>query len=112
MVLLADVKNTLGVLRKYPLTVLFALFYFAGYLAAFMWYSPISPERRFTYGLYIPLMFSIFAALKVLSASRSREGGLDVREFVGAANLVIALTLVVNIPLVLTERMFFDRYGS
>ncbi len=112
MVLLADVKNSLAVFRKSPVSILFALLYFAGYLAAFVWYSPISPERRFTYGLYIPLMFSIFTALEALGASCSREGGVDVGEFVGAANLVIALTLLVNIPLVLTERMFFDRYGS
>ncbi|MGW8250467.1 MAG: hypothetical protein ACWGO1_07475, partial [Anaerolineales bacterium] len=112
LVILADLKNSLMLARKYPYPILFALLYLTGYLAAFVWYSPISPERRFTYGLYIPLMFSIFVALKVLSEQRSQEGSVDVGEFVRAANLVIALTLIVNIPLVLTERMFFDRYGS
>lgn len=112
LALLADVKNSLRMFHKYPTTVIFALLYFVGYLTAFVWYSPISPERRFTYGLYIPFMFSILAALEALCASRPREGGVDVSEFVNAANLVMALTLVVNIPLVLKERMFFDRYGS
>lgn len=98
--------------RKYPYTVLFGVLFFAGYLAAFVWYSPISPERRFTYILYIPLMFSIFTAVKELSWNQPRGGWINIKEFASASNLLIALTLVINIQLVLTERMFFDRYGS
>lgn len=112
LVVLADLKSSLAMVRKYPFTVLFALFYFVGYLAAFVWYSPISPERRFTYSLYIPLMFSIFIAVKELSWNQPQGGWINIKEFASASNLLIALTLVINIPLVLTERMFFDRYGS
>jgi hypothetical protein len=98
--------------RKFPYTVLFSLLYFTGYLAAFIWYSPISPERRFTYGLYIPWMFSIFIAIEELSRNQPHEGWTNLTEFARASNLVMALTLIINIPLVLAERMFFDRYGS
>jgi len=112
LVILADLKNSLALVQKYPFMILFVLLYFAGYLAAFVWYSPISPERRFTYGLYIPLMFSLFKAIHEICGNQSLGGWINVKEFASASNIVIALSLLINIPLVLTERMFFDRYGS
>jgi hypothetical protein len=112
LVILVDLKNSLAMMRKRSFTLLFSLLYFVSYLAAFVWYSPISPERRFTYGLYIPLMFSIFIAIKELREQQPLGGWTSLTEFARASHLVIAMTLIINIPLVLTERMFFDRYGS
>ena len=116
MVIMADLKNSINLLLKYPYLVGFSILYFAVYMTAFIWYSPISPERRFTYGLFIPLMFAIFVAIKELVANQRKnadqETSIELKQFVSAAYFVVALTLIINIWLVLSERMFFDRYGS
>jgi hypothetical protein len=116
LIFLADLKNSLRLVRSQPYRVIFSLLYFLGYLAAFAWYSPIAPERRFIYGLYIPFMFSLFCALQALASSQgsgeSRLGAIDLRQFLNAAHFVIFLSLLPNIWLVLTERMFFDRFGA
>jgi hypothetical protein len=116
LVFLADLRYSLRLIRSYPYQVAFSVFYFLGYLAAFAWYSPIAPERRFIYGLYIPFMFAVFCALRALASSQPAEGDrpavIDLPRFVSAAHFVIFLSLLANIWLVLTERMFFDRFGA
>ena len=116
MVIMADLKNSINLLLKYPYLVGFSILYFAVYMTAFIWYSPISPERRFTYGLFIPLMFAIFVAIKELVANQRKNAdqktSIELKQFVSAVYFVVALTLIINIWLVLSERMFFDRYGS
>jgi hypothetical protein len=116
LVFLVDLKNSLRLVRSQPYRVGFSLLYFLGYLAAFAWYSPIAPERRFIYGLYIPFIFAIFCALQALASSQgsreSRSSAIDLHRFLNAAHFVIFLSLLANIWLVLTERMFFDRYGA
>jgi hypothetical protein len=114
VVFLADVKRNLGLIRKHPYRVDYSALYFIVYLGAFVWYSPISPERRFTYGLYLPFLMAVFLALKAMAGNQVREGGgrIDLRLLVNAANFVMFVSLVVNIYLVLTERMYFDRYGA
>ncbi len=109
VIVLSDLKNSRTTARKHAYLVGFSLLYFAAYLAVFVWYSPISPERRFTYTLYIPLMFSIFVALKNLVEGQSAK---DLRRLRDAGLFVMALILFSNIWLVLTERMFYDRFGS
>ena len=109
IMVLADLKNSLATARKYPYLVGFSLLFFVAYLAIFVWYSPISPERRFTYALYIPLMFAIFVSFKELVANQSVG---DLRRLRDASLFLMTLMLMINIWLVLTERMYFDRYGS
>jgi len=114
MIFLADLKRNLRLVRLHSSQVSFSVLYFIVYLGAFVWYSPISPERRFTYGLYLPFLLAVFLALKAMVRNQAREGRgkIDLRLLVNAANFVIFLSLVVNIYLVLTERMYFDRYGA
>jgi hypothetical protein len=116
LVFLADLRNSLRLIRRYPYQFAFSVLYFLGYLAAFAWYSPIAPERRFIYGLYIPFMFAVFYALQALASSQRSEGdhrsAIDLPRFLSAAHFVIFLSLLANIWLVLTERMFFDRFGA
>jgi hypothetical protein len=116
LVFLVDLKNSLQLIRRYPYRIAFSLLYFLGYLAAFAWYSPIAPERRFLYGIYIPFMFAVFCALQALVSAQHAEGdrlrGIDLPRFLNAAHFVMFLTLLANIWLVLTERMFFDRFGA
>jgi hypothetical protein len=115
--ILLDIRTTLGLVKKYPYAILFTVLFFIGYLAAFAWYSPISPERRFTYGLYIPFMFSLFIGIKELAQQQGiRKGGqeapVDTANFALATNLLVTGTLLFNIWLVVTERLFFDHYGA
>ena len=116
LALLADLKNSVSLMRKYPYLVLFACLYFGVYLTSFIWYSPISPERRFTYGLFIPLMFSIFSALRELMNNQISFTGsrspIRLQAFINGGYFILGLTLIINIWLVLTERIFFDRFGS
>ena len=115
-VFLADLRRSLRLAGEYRYAVVYSVLYFVGYLAAFVWYSPISPERRFTYGLYLPFLFSAFITLRELAkpepAGQPPAGILDVARFTDAAQFIIFLTLTNNIYFVLVERMFFDRYGS
>jgi hypothetical protein len=116
LVFLADLRNSLRLVGSHPYRVAFSLLYFLGYLAAFAWYSPIAPERRFLYGLYIPFMFALFCALETMTLPRENSQDhprrIDLRLFLNAAHFVIFLSLVANVWLVLTERMFFDRFGA
>jgi hypothetical protein len=116
LVFLADMKNGLKLSRRYPYIIGFPVLYFSGYIMAFAWYSPIAPERRFIFGLYIPFMFTLFKAVKELAQNQlktNREASaIDLTKFVNASYFVISLSLIINIWLVLTERMYFDRYGA
>jgi hypothetical protein len=110
-VFLADVRRSIRLAKEYRYAVIYSILYFASYLAAFVWYSPISPERRFTYGLFLPFLFSVFVALRNISAQEPSER-LDVSRLSNVAHVIMALTLLFNIYFVLVERMMFDRYGS
>jgi hypothetical protein len=113
---LANWRTCLALIHRYPQHVLFASIYLIGYLAAFVWYSPISPERRFTYGLYLPFMFSVFFALQAVQSPQANQAArfswLDIRSFSIPAHLFMTAVLMINIYLVLTERMFYDRFGA
>lgn len=116
LVFIADMKNGLDISRRYPYVIGFPILYFLGNIMAFAWYSPVAPERRFIYGLYIPFMFALFKAIKELANNQlkfNREANtIDLTKFVNASYFVISLSLIINIWLVLTERMYFDRYGA
>lgn len=116
LVFIADIKNGLKLSRRYPYIIGFSVVYFSVYVIAFAWYSPVAPERRFIYGLYIPFMFTLFMAIKELvqnqPKSNQEASAIDLIKFVNASYFVISLSLIINIWLVLTERMFFDRYGA
>jgi hypothetical protein len=117
LAILLDWKNSLRTAKKYPYVIAFTLLFFLGYEAAFAWYTPIASGRRFTYGLYIPFLFSIFAAINELGRSQisdpPRENTLiNLPRYFTTSNLIIALTLVYNIWVIITASLFFDRYGS
>jgi hypothetical protein len=110
LAVLADPGAVKDLVQRNRYVVLFACLFFIGYLATFVWYSPISPERRFTYGLYIPLLFSIGVSLR--SLAKAAKGWIDPALFNRASYIILAAVLVANIYLVLTERIYFDRFGS
>jgi hypothetical protein len=114
--LLVNLRGSIAQVKKYPYLTLFGVLFFLVYLAAFVWYSPISPERRFTNALFLPWMFSLFVSLREIAQNQippiNPERAIDARLFTRAAHLLISLTLIFNIWLVLNERIFFDRFGS
>jgi hypothetical protein len=116
VVFLADFRRSIRLAREYPYAVIYSILYFSCYLAAFVWYAPISPERRFTYGLFLPFLFAVFIAIRKISqqepAENSESAHLDVARLSNVAHFIVSLTLLFNIYLVITERMLFDRYGS
>lgn len=117
LALLADYKNSLRTAKKYPYVIAFTVLFFLGYLTAFAWYNPIASGRRFVYGLYIPFLFSVFAAINTLSRQQTLfapdgKATLCVRRFFTISNLTIAFLLFYDIWVVLTASLFFDRYGS
>ncbi len=116
IILLLDLPNSIELVKRYPYLIIFSILFFLGYLAAFVWYAPISPERRFTYSLFIPFMFSLFISLKELTDNQSihlkKSHGIDLKLFLSRINFIILLTLIINIWFVLSERMYFDRYGA
>jgi hypothetical protein len=115
--ILINVKNSIRTARDYPYLVLFTVLYFLGYLVAFSWYAPIAGGRRFIFGLYIPFLMGIFISINELSRKQSitygnRGNQVNLERFFTTANIFIALTLIYNIWLVLTELMFYSRFGS
>jgi hypothetical protein len=116
LALLVAHKNSLRTVRKYPFLIAFVMLYFLGYFVAFAWYSPIASGRRFVYGLYIPLLFALFAAINELANQQKAPPGgkapLSIARYFTLSNLIILFTLIYNIWVVLTSSLFFDRYGS
>lgn len=60
-----NLRTTIALLREYWFLALFFVGYICGYLVLSAWFSPISDylDARFTYGLFLPYLFSIFIAL-------------------------------------------------
>jgi hypothetical protein len=110
LAILADLRAVKTIWQRNRYVIIFAVLFFIGYLATFVWYSPISPERRFTYGLYLPFLFSIMVSLR--SLAKEAKGWIDHTLFNRASLLIVTIILVANIYLVLTERIYFDRFGS
>jgi len=61
-------KESLRLVFDYKFVVLYCLGYFLGYLILYAWFAPVAglEDARFTYSLYVPYLFSIFAALKMI----------------------------------------------
>ena len=117
LAIVLDLKNTLRTVKKYPYVIALALLFFLGYEAAFAWYTPIASGRRFTYGLYLPFLFSVFTAVNALGKNQildqpREKAPISLPRFFTAANLIISFTLVYNIWVILTASLFYDRYGS
>ncbi|MBN1977783.1 MAG: glycosyltransferase family 39 protein [Anaerolineae bacterium] len=93
-------RHTLEMAAKRPFLLLFCLSYFAAYLFAYAWYTPIASGNRFTLALFLPFMFAISRAIFAQPTVY-----LPVRPF----GVQIKLLNVLN-ALVLAL-LFFDIYG-
>jgi hypothetical protein len=90
-------------LRRQPVIALFLVAFFAGYTTLFAWYGPIADyaDRRFSYGLYLPLLFCTLLGLQALapknSARRLSEGGW-LPAFYGGVVVLLAADLFLHMP--------------
>lgn len=87
---------------RQPVLTAFIMLYFIGYTILFAWYGPIADysDRRFTYGLYLPLLFCAFLGLDYLSQSKGRKpkeaGWLPA--FYASAAVLLAADLLLHLP--------------
>lgn len=93
-----------ALVKEHPILTLFLIFFFVGYTTLFAWYGPITDyaDRRFTYGLYLPLLLSIFLAMQALAENdkhRSRAPQINwLPLFYGSAAVLLAADLLLRVP--------------
>jgi hypothetical protein len=105
ILLLLNVNKNLSLFReKFPL-ILFSVLYFALYILLYIWYSPIACLPRFIYALYVPLLFSVFAAAK----SAVTDISLPLTKL---ANLTLLVMICVDIWYIISWGPFNRDFGS
>jgi len=104
--------------RQWMLILFVSTFVF-GYLALYAWYAPIAEyaDQRFTYSLYLPILFSIFVALEKLFNSKKVYQFLAIKKsgsyWVKSIHLFVILMLSFDLVFKLPEKLTrFDWYGK
>jgi hypothetical protein len=111
-------RASLRLLVDYRYIVLFCSGYFLGYLVLYAWFSPVAnfADERFTYSLYIPYLFSIFVALRLITqrVKRLRVGGLSVKTgyLLWAVHLAALYLAMLNFFEVAPKRLSKRWYGK
>ena len=99
-------RHSVEMAIKHPFLLLFCFSYFAAYLFAFAWYTPIASGNRFILALFLPFMFAVPYAI---CAQPTRY--LPIRPFgvqiklLDVLNILVAFILSVDIYFIITERM-------
>jgi hypothetical protein len=89
--------------RRYRHLFGFSVLYFGSYLFLYTWYAAISWGHRFTYSLYLPLLFGLFFTINQLG---SEVGIFHVDEFEIDATRLVRLFNVVIFIIVLGDFFF------
>jgi hypothetical protein len=116
--LMVNVRASVSMLRKHLTLIIFCFLYFAGYLLLFAWYSPIAEfhDERFTYGLFLPYLFSIFIALnemaRVVPTIKLRNKVLYISGLVSILHTFILLGSIYEFVTVAAKRMSNRWYGK
>jgi len=116
--LLLDIQASFTMLRKHLLLIVFCVLYFSGYLILFAWYSPIAEyhDMRFTYGLFLPYLFSIFLALsKMTDAVRTikfRNKVIDTSNLLSLLHTLVLVASFYELVTVTAKRMANRWYGK
>lgn len=99
--------------QESPVLTAFILLYFIGYTILFAWYGPIADysDRRFTYGLYLPLLFCAFLGLKQLSrpSERKQRNPAWLPAFYASTAVLLAADLVLHLPYQFLEFHWFGK---
>ena len=104
-----------ALIKEQPVLTLFLFFFFAGYSTLFAWYGPIADyaDRRFTYGLYLPLLFCIFLAMQALAKKDKRQtkssSPIWLPAFYGGAAMLLAVDLLLRVPYQFLDFHWFGK---
>lgn len=115
--ILINLKGFKKVVNANLIPLLFVILYFTGYLIAFAWYCSIACERRFTFSLYLPFLITIYLVMRELIKDQAHnkeniEYRIDLAKYFSASNVIVALSLLINIWFITNEILFIDAYGS
>ena len=98
-------REAYRIVTSKPVACLFVPMYFAAYFMLYAWYVPIAQGNRFALGQFLPLMLVLSLGIRTLSPPlQIRVGQRTVRLWDSAGLLVLAV-IVVDIYLVLTQRI-------
>jgi hypothetical protein len=118
MMALADWRSAKEVIRGKPYQVVFVAIFLVAYLFLFAWYAQIAAGRRFTYTIYLPLIFSLFIGTQALvrqniHSRRSSSGfKVDLGVFLNAADIWMALVILVEICYLLSPGAMSQYFGA
>jgi len=104
VLILLDIRKTQSMARKYLPLVAFTVCFFLGYIAIYVWYSPIANSPRFLYSLYIPFLLSIFAIGKVL------EGEIT-GPLIRLTNITVLGMTIIDIWYIVSQGPFNRNFG-
>ena len=104
-VVLLNLKASVQLLRGNWIVVLFVVGYLLTYFSLYVWYSAISSMSRFLFALYLPLVFSVFVAIKKLTGEINLP-------FVKMANVLVFLMVTIDIWYLVSYGPFFRDFGS
>ena len=113
--LILNRKRAVQLIRENYFLVLFAGLFFAGYIFLFAWYYPIAGGPRFLYGLFLPFLFSIYLALKYLTAQAHfliKGKSISQAYFLEIANACLIALLVLDAYIVIIEKLPNGYFGS
>jgi hypothetical protein len=97
-------------IRAYIIPLSFVTTYFVSYLVLFAWYGPIADyaDRRFTYGLYTPFLFSVLFVLHRLTTSGDKPPNW-LPKFYVCMTILLATDVLLRLPMQLTSFHWFGK---
>ncbi len=117
LAVLVEVKKAFSLAKRSAYLVGFSVIYILAHIASFVWYSSIAIGPRFTLGIFLPIMFTLFAGIKCLA--ENQETGLveqgvqpSLVKFSLAADVLMTGVLIINIWMVLSGGILSGHFGS
>jgi len=99
-------------LKDDPILLLFIILYFTIYFLLYSWFTPIAAGNRFILAQFIPFMFTISVGLhKLLQSNRITIGRYSIQQ-IALLNWFVLPVLLIDIYLILSERINMIYGGS
>jgi hypothetical protein len=109
---LLNLRN-LKITKAQTFLLLFYSSYFIAYLLLYAWYIPIASGNRFTLALFLPLLFTLNAAIRTHAVNQPllKLGGKQFKWFY-LFNLLILGMILFELPFILTDRLVTTFSGT
>jgi hypothetical protein len=104
-------KQTRLFLKGPPFRAIFSVALFISYFLMYAWYSPINAGNRFILGHFLPLMFALSLGLHSYELPRRWKVSGRTVDALTVVNLLVLGVLVVDIYLIMTQRIS-SMYGG